>query len=66
MIGCAPMVGEEQQTEPDLGDEERLRERQQMRRQRPRTASAPVDETAPERRQRADGDDCNGNRLVGG
>ena len=38
LVGGPPVVGEEQQPEPDLGDEQRLREREQVRDEPPRPA----------------------------
>ena len=56
LVGGTPIVGEEQQTDRDLRDEERLGEREQVRGDRPCAASAPVEDAADERAARADGD----------
>src|SRR5262249_8690040 len=66
VVGRPLVVGEEQETEPDLSDEQGLREREQMGRDRPRAAAAPVDDPAPEGGEGADRDHGEGEGLVDG
>ena len=56
LVTGAAVVGEQEKAEPDLGDEQRLGEREQMRRDRPGAAAAPVAIPADQRRERAHGD----------
>ena len=56
LVGGTPVVGEQQEPDRDLRDEQRLREREQMRRHRSRAAAAPVEVPARERRAGAHGD----------
>ena len=65
IVGGTAVVGEEQQAEADLGDEERLGEREQMREPAARHAPPPVDEPAGERRERGHADDEEGEEGVG-
>ena len=63
MVGGAPVVGEQQEAERDLGDEQRLCEREQLRDCGARAAVA-----RPERRRRrqhADGDQQECIHMVG-
>ena len=65
IVGGAAVVGEEQQAEADLGDEQRLREGEQVRQPAARDAPPPVDEPAGERRERRHANDEEGEDLVG-
>jgi len=53
LVTRTTIVGEEQEPDSDLGDEQRLREREEMRRDCPGTAAAPVEHAAEERRESA-------------
>ena len=58
----APVVGEEQEPEPDLGDEERLREREQVR-DDPARLAPPVVGDGPDRsgaERRREHEECDG------
>lgn len=59
------VAGEEQQAERDLGDEERLREREELRRDPARVAPAPIGPERAEPGERGDGDDRERERVVG-
>jgi hypothetical protein len=65
VLGGAPVVGEEQQPEPDLGHEQRLSQDEQVRDQSAGQTPAPVDETADERSERGDTDDEKREQAVG-
>ncbi len=63
LVRGAALVGQQEQAEPDLCDEERLREREQVRDDAPRAAPAPVDEAADGRGQRRHRDHEVGERV---
>ena len=56
LVACAPVVGEEQETDGDLRHEQRLGQGQKVRRDRSRPAAAPVENAARERGEGADRD----------
>src|SRR4051812_2133488 len=65
MLRRPPVIGEEQQAEPDLADEQRLREREQMGEEAARLAAAVVRPAAEHGRAEGDDEDDERERVVG-
>lgn len=64
LVGSAPAVGEEQQPERDLGDEERLAERKRVCVEAPGIALPPQVDSAPAEREEIHGDHQDRVQLV--
>jgi hypothetical protein len=64
LVRRAPSVGEEQEPEPDLGDQERLPQREGVRVEPPWVALSPKVDPAPAEGEEVDGDDEHRVQLV--
>ncbi len=64
LVSRPPVVGEQQEPEPDLGDEQGLRQREQVRDEAAGAAPPPEHEPADERRQRRHADHQEGEGVV--